>query len=432
MNALRANTLIVSGLLLLPLCAIGQVQTPAPVTNTMPTNDFGFNLPTHLGTLSYSLTGSELVGTGYGDGSFASSTALSGDLAYLSSSENAPFSMIYSGGYLYSTIPGSIASSTFQNLALSQVFKTKSWVFVGSDAVSYLPESPTTGLSGIAGVGDIGTIPVQTGLGPAQDILTNYSRRVSNGLQGSATWQATPSLAFEGSGSWNVLRFLDSASGLDLNEYDGSFGPSYRIDARNQIGVSANYSYSSYPNYTGYRIESKGATLNYTRAWSRRFSTTFSLGPEITHGLTIQPLPTRVNFAGTASATYATRTTGIYASYSRAVNAGSGVVFGALSDTATVGMNRPINRDWAVSINGGYSHNTDLVALAGESPTFADVFGSIQVSRKISESLSAFGSYTGIDQSIHNLPGASNAFNGLNHTFSVGITFAPAPLIRGH
>jgi hypothetical protein len=357
---------------------------------------------------------------------------LSADLAYLSSSENAPFSLVYSGGYLYSTLPGSPSSSTFQNLALSQVFKTKSWVFVGSDAVSYLPESPTTGLSGIAGVGDIGTFPVGTGLGPAQDILTNYSRRVGNGLQGSATWQVTSSLDLQGSASWNLLRFLGTDLGLDLNEYDGSFGPSYRIDARNQIGASVYYSHSSYPNFTGYKIESEGINLTYTRAWSRRLSSTISLGPETTHGSTIQPLASRVNFAGTASATYATRTTGFYGSYSRGVNAGSGVVFGTLTDTATVGMNRPINRDWIVSLNAGYAHNTYLVTYAGQSPTFSDIFGGVQVSRKISESLSAYGSYTGIDQSIHNLPGTSNAFNGLNHTFAVGITFAPAPLIRSH
>jgi hypothetical protein len=107
------------------------------------------------------------------------------------------------------------------------------------------------------------------------------------------------------------------------------------------------------------------------------------------------------------------------------------VVFGSLTDTITVGANHPINRDWVVSVNGGYSHNTDLVLYAGESPSFSDEFGSVQVSRKISESLSAYGSYTGINQSIKNLPGVSNAFNGVNHTFSVGITFAPPPLIRG-
>jgi hypothetical protein len=430
MKGFRASLLVVS-LFLLPVSVIGQASSQPSVTNTMPSNDFGFNLPTHLGTLSYSLTGSELVGTGYGDGSFASSTVLSGDLAYLSDSENAPFSMVYSGGYLYSTIPGTPSSSTFQNLALSQVYKTRAWVFVASDAVSYLPESPTTGLSGIAGVGDVGTFPVQTGLGPSQSILTDYSRRVSNGLQGSATWQVTPSLEFEGSGSWNVLHFLDTDLGLDSSEYDGSFGPSYRIDARNQLGTSAYYSYVTYPNYAGYKIESEGINLNYTRAWSRRLSTTVSLGPELTHGQTLEPLPSSVNFAGTASATYATRTTGLYASYSRGVNAGSGVVFGSLSDTVTAGMNRPINRNWILGINGGYSHNKDLVTYAGEPPIFSDAFGTFQVSRRISESLSAYGSYTAIDQSIQNLPGTSNAFNGLNHTFSVGITFAPQPLIRG-
>ena len=94
-------------------------------------------------------------------------------------------------------------------------------------------------------------------------------------------------------------------------------------------------------------------------------------------------------------------------------------------------MNRPINRDWSLGISGGYSHNAELVS-SGLAPTYKSGFGGIQISRRISESLSAYGSYTGIDQSYDNQPGSTNAFNGLNQTISIGITFAPQPLIRGH
>jgi hypothetical protein len=429
MRGFRAN-LLVASLLLLPVSMVGQVGTQASVSNTMPSTDFGFNLPTHLGTLSYALSGSELVGTGYGNGSFSSTTVASGDLAYISRSEKDPFSVVYSGGYLFSDIPGSPSSSTFQNVAASQVLRTRSWVYVVSDSFSYLPQSPTTGLSGIAGVGDVGVFPV-TGIGPSQDILTDYSRRIGNGLEGSATWQLTPSFDLEGSVGDNILHFLGTDTGLDSKEIDASVGPNYRIDARNQIGLSAYYSRVTYPNYNLFRIESKGANVTYTRAWSRRLSTTLAAGPEITHGYTAGPIPSRINFAGNATVTYATRTTGFYANYTRGVNAGSGVLFGALADTVTAGMNRPINRAWSVGIDGGYSRNVELVS-SGLAPTFKSGFGGIQISRRISESLSAYGSYTGIEQSYDNQPGSSNAFNGLNQTIAIGITFAPQPLIRGH
>ena len=428
-DGFAAMLLCAASLPLLPVAALAQASPQASVTNTPPANDFGFNLPTHLGTLSYSLTGSELIGTGYGNGSVGASTVASGNLAYLSKSENAPFSLVYSGGYLFSTVPGSNSSSTFQNIAASQVLRTKSWVYVVSDSLQYLPESPTTGLSGIAGVGDVGVFPVQTGLGPAQSILTDYSNRLANGLQGSATWQATPSLDLEGSGFWDVL---NGSSEISSDQYGGTFGPNFRIDARNQIGADVFYSRDAYPNLGSFEIESYGVNLNYTRAWTRRFSTVFSVGPEETHGQTNSAIPSQINFAGTISLTYATRTTGFFAGYSRGVNAGSGVIYGSLSDIVTAGANRPLGRDWVLGLNGGYSHNTSLASYSGLLPKFQDEYGAAQLSRRISESLSAFASYTAIHQTTNNVAGVPQVFSGFNNTFSIGITFAPRPLIRGH
>jgi hypothetical protein len=128
---------------------------------------------------------------------------------------------------------------------------------------------------------------------------------------------------------------------------------------------------------------------------------------------------------------YATRTTGFYGSYSRGVNAGSGVIYGALSDTVSVGANRPLNRDWVFGLSAGYSHNTALSQFDGAYPTFQNGFGGVQVSRRISETLSGYGSFTAIDQSSKDATGIFNVYTGLNYTFAVGITFAPAPLIRG-
>ena len=430
MKRLGAKGLVAS-LLLFPVPLMAQAVPQASVTNAPPTSNFGFNLPTHSGTLSYALSAAEIVGTGYGNGSVGEATSLSGDLAYLSGSQNDPFSLVYSGGYIFSTVPGSASSSTFQNIAASQVLRTKSWVYVVSDSLQYLPESPTTGLSGLAGVGDVGVSPVQTGLGPSQTILTNYSQRVANGLQGSATWQITSSLDLQGSAGWSLLKF-DSTGESNSNEYTGTFGPNYRIDARNQIGVDAYYSRDAYPSFNDFEIESDGVNLNYTRAWTRRLSTSFGFGPESTHGHTTTPIPSQINFAGTASVNYNTRTTGFYASYNRGVNAGSGVIFGSFSDMVSAGASRPLGRDWSAGLSAGYSHNTSLVPFLGLTPKFQDEYGAIQISRRFSETLSGFGSFTAINQSSQNASGISTVFTGLNYTFSVGITFAPAPLLRGH
>jgi hypothetical protein len=398
----------------------------------MPSNNFGFNLPTKIGTLSYSLSGSEQIESGYsGGGGVYAGTTFSGNLAYLSKSENNPFSFVYTGGVTFGNVPGNSTAQFYQNIAASQVFRTKSWVFVASDTFSYLPGAPTTGLSGVAGVGDVG-VPVQVGIGPNQTILTTNSSRYSNGLEGSATWQTTASLDFEGSVNWQILNFTGSDPGYNSSSLGGTFGPNYRIDARNSVGASAYYSRQTYPSYQDYLIETEGVTINYSRAWSRRLSTTFSFGPATTHGRTTAPIPSQLDLAGSASVSYATRTTGLFASYNRSINGGSGVIFGALSDTVTAGMNRPINRDWILGLDLGYSHNAGLTPVDGVIPTYDTVFGSAQVSRRLTDKLSMYASYTGISQSTKNQPAQQLAvFNGLNNIFSIGITFAPAPLISG-
>ncbi len=422
--------LCAASLLWLPTAMLGQAEATASVSNTMPSNNFGFNLPSRLGTLSYSLSGSEQIQSGYTGGGVYAGTTFGGNLAYLSKSENNPFSLVYSGGVTFGNIPGNSSAQLYQNIAASQVFRTRSWVFVATDSFSFLPDSPTTGLSGVAGVGDVGVVPVQGGVSPSQTILTNNSSRFSNGLQGSATWQTTASLDFEGSASWQILHFNGDQPGYNTDSWEATFGPNYRIDARNSVGASAYYSQQTYPGYEKYLIETEGVTFNYSRAWTRRLSTSFGFGPARTHGRTITTIPSQVNFSGSANVTYATRTTGVFATYDRSVNGGSGVVLGALSDTVTVGMSRPINRDWILGMDVGYSHNLGLTPIAGVVPSYDTVFGAAQVSRRLTETLSMFASYTGISQSAKNQPvGQPNVFTGINHVFSIGITFAPAPIL---
>ena len=431
MRGLRAS-LLATFLLCLPAAMHGQAESTASVTNTMPSSNFGFNLPSKLGTLSYSLTASEQIESGYSGGGVYATSSLGGNLAYLSKSENNPFSLVYAGGVSFGDVPGTSTAQYYQTMAASQVFHTRAWVFVASDSLSYLPNSPTSGLSGVAGVGDVGIFPGQGTIGPPPGILTTSSSRIYNGLSGSATWQTTPNLDFEGSGSWGITHFLGSDPGNNDNEISASAGPNYRIDSRNSVGASVTYSRVTYPQSSNYLIETQGVSISYNRAWSRRLSTTFAFGPARTYGTTSAPIPSQVNLTGSAGVTYATRTTGFFASYDRAVNAGSGVIFGSLSDSVSAGMNRPINRDWILGLDLGFSHSLSIAPTQGVYPSYDSIFGAAQISRRLTESLSVFASYTAISQSAKNpVPTQVNVFNGTNNVFGLGITFSPAPLLSG-
>ena len=264
------------------LLALGwRAEAQAPPVATPPT--FGFFLPTVEGTLTYSLSASESFLIGYNDG-VNYLTAVSGSLGYLSSSPNKPFSLVYSGGYLYSSVPGYPGSSTFQNLAASQVVTTKNWNFVIDDAVSYLPESPTTGLSGIPGVGDIGVDPVQIGDQPTQSILTNYATRVGNGLNGGFTRKFGGSLSINGSASWQILHFTGD-EGIDSSMVSASLGPTYRIDARSSASANVVYTYTddTYAGYS-YPFETEGVDFQYQRQLTRFFNMSVMAGPQRTFG----------------------------------------------------------------------------------------------------------------------------------------------------
>jgi hypothetical protein len=414
------------------LLAVGvRAKAQAPPLSTPPT--FGFSLPSVEGTMTYSLSASEAFLTGYGGGANYS-TALSGSLGYLSSSPNKPFSLVYSGGYLYSSVPGYPPNSTFQNLAASQVLTTKHWNFVIDDAVSYLPESPTTGLSGIPGVGDIGVEPVQIGDQPTQSIFTNYATRIGNGLNGGVTRTINRSLSINGSASWQILHFL-SNQGIDSSTFTGSIGPTYRIDARSSASANVIYSYTD-NKYAGtsYPFETEGITFEYQRQLTRFLTMIVAAGPQRTFGSgsTANLIPSEITPVASASLTYSRRTTTASVSYSRATNAGSGVVFGALTSTIGGTVREQFSRNWQGALTASYAQSASLANIAGVDEDYHSTYGGGQVSRRLSRSFSAYFSYTAVTQNQSNVVVVQPAYSGLSQTFSVGITYSPGAQHFGH
>ncbi len=152
----------------------------------------GPSLPTIDGVFHYSLSASEMLQNGYRSQGATFTTSLSGNAAYNSRSTVRPFSMLYAGGLLMGNQYRQ-SVRTFQNFAVSQGLVAGAWIFGISDSVSYLPQSPTTGLSGIPGVGDIGAQPIQgPSVGPAGGALFNNSTNISNSLSGSVERRLTP------------------------------------------------------------------------------------------------------------------------------------------------------------------------------------------------------------------------------------------------
>jgi hypothetical protein len=390
------------------------------------------------GVVHYALNASEMVEIGeYNSGQVSNAASISGDVAYESKSQVKPFTLLYAGGVLFSNQYG-YGTTTFQNLAISQGLVTKNWVLGVSDSVSYLPQSPTTGLSGIPGVGDIGAVPIEgsPAQGPAGGVLSYASDRVGNSLGGSVERRLTPNTSISGLASWSILRFVNG-DGIDTSQVSAQGGLNHRIDARDS--VSGNVTYSTYTyDSAGNDFQTRGFTGAFQRALSRTLTMDVSAGPEWITSSQSELIPSRVLVAASAGLTYQRRYTNARVNFSRGVNGGSGIQPGALSNSVNAAAGRTWGRDWVAAGSATYTYTSGLVAstapttvpgatttpviTTGTSKTF---YGGVQVTRRLSNYLAAFASYTAQDQSITGSLAQQNAFSGLAQTFGIGISFTP-------
>jgi hypothetical protein len=424
-------------LLILPSIAEGQAL-PTAVT---PISSVGGSpiVPNLDGVLHYALSGSEIVQFGYfGAGQVTASTGLSADVAYTAKSTARPFSLLFAAGLLLPNQTGQ-GTSTFLNVAASQGYTTRHWVFNVSDSFSFLPQSPTTGLSGIPGVGDLGSIPVQGPVdGPAGGILTVAGNRYQNTLSGSLERQISHATSISGSGSWSVLHFFDTnLSQQDSTQVLGEAGINQRFNARSSGSISAVYSiftYSGQVIVNGFvqpDIETRALNASYQRTMTKSLSVGFSAGPLWINSSNDLVIPPTLNWGASANLGYSRGLTTASVSYTRGVNAGSGVVTGALSDTVDASVGRTYGHKYVASLAVGYSHSSGLSQLPTGSSfipvhqTYDTFFGSAQLRRGFGPHLSGYASYTVQNQS-NNLPvGAPNALSGTSQTLGIGITFSP-------
>lgn len=404
----------------------------------------GPSLPSISGLFNYSLSASELLQSrGYGGSGIGASTALSGNASYSSASVARPFSMLYAGGLLLGNqYAGTVR--TFQDFSISQGLVAGAWIFDVSDSVSYLPQSPTTGLSGVPGVGDLGSQPVQNpSSGPAGGLLSNGLTNVSNALSGSVERRLTPLTSISGRGSWSMLRF-PNGDGIENTQYTGDVGLNHKLDARDTISGNAVYATFSYGSGIDLSMQTRSLNVAFERVLSRKLSMSASAGPQWINSSNSALIPSRLSVAVNASLLYAAESTTASVTYVRGVNGGAGIQPGAFSDNIAAAAGRSYGRDWTVSLSADYTHTSSLVQTAtltgasGLNSVFPytggsgnTVFGGGQVTRRLSESLSCYGSYNLQHQSIGESLVLQNGFSGFNQTFGLGISFSPRSIHLG-
>jgi hypothetical protein len=425
------------------LYGYGQAAPAGEVTSTSFGSSFVPSVTSAFadGIVHYSLSASEIVNhQAYTGSGTYSSTNLSGNVGYQGSSARLPFSLLYAGGVLFNGGDGSGEyTQTYQNVVVSQGFNTALWNFGVTDAISFLPSSPTTGYTGVAGTGDVGSNggPAQ---GQAGGILSNSGKLVSNALTGYVDRLLTASTWINGTAGWDILRFTDG-TGLDTTMTSGSAGINHRIDARTTVSANAVYSIFTYGTYPGVEqtgldgisIQTRGINAVFQRQLTHNLSVSVSAGPQLSSSSNSEFIPSTTTVAVSASAGYVYRLSSFYASYNRGINGGSGVQQGTLSNSFSAGGSRAFGRNWQGSLSGTYTRSTALVSnqasasLLGISKEYDTFFGGVQVTRRLGAHTSAYASYTVVHQSGSGFTTstAPNVYTGTGQIFGIGVTWTP-------
>jgi len=406
-----SHTLMV---ILFTVCAATRAQVVPSAT--------GPGLPLS-GTLRYDLNYTQTAQFYGGSGGDIDRSFVSGEVTYANANAAHPSSLTYSGGDSWIISGESEGTGIFQHLMVSQGIVRRDWTLNLSDDVSYMPQAPTTGFSGIPGVGNL---PGESSV-PGQTILTLNTRSVYNVLSPAFTHILDHATNLSISGSYGILRFPDN-NGLEDDSLQMGPQVTRRLDALNSISGQYAYSHFSYPGYT-VSMGTQSALFGYQRTWSRRLKTNVSAGPEWIQGVASLKVPSSTGLTVNANATYDVKPFSVTLSYIQATTGGAGVLtqVGVHNQDANAGLSRQFGRDLTISASGAYMRTQGLQqtsATNGQTGVTSGKYGGVSATRRLGRYFTVFANYTAVQQSTSAvLP--SNAINGLSQVIGFGLGYSP-------
>jgi len=386
----------------------------------------GFTMPTVGGSLHYALNAGERVTFGYNQqvGTVSAAT-ISGNLGYITPSVRMPTTISVTAGYLQTTYGQ--PSAFFSDATFMQAYQTRKWHLMLSDAVSYLPETSSSGIYGVIGTG------TATGVTTPQGVLVPFATRIENSVTGDAVREITGKTSLDGSAFYSIERFPGYTGGIQTNIYSFQGGVDHRINGLSQFAVTYAYSNFSYINING-SFQTQGIQGQYRRQVTRRLNFAAAAGPQRTAASALTQRPTSYSYTVNAQATYLGDLASAFAanvSFIRSTNGGAGITFGAINNTLTGNVTRRITRSTSATALGSYSTSNGLLLLTATEVDTKSAIGSIQVNRAFTRTLSAFISYTAQHQSVQGLYIGVTPLIGLQQILGFGVTYSPSPIHLG-
>jgi len=321
-----------------------------------------------------------------------------GNLSLLDAWGRAQLAVNYSGGGSFSsdTVQG---NSHFHQFGLAQTFDWGRWQLSFLDQFSYLPETQYgfgagTGLS-FPGVGG-SLAPPLTGLQnsyiPNQSIFTTFGPRYSNAVATQVAYTVSPRGSITAAGSYGVLRFIE-AGNIESNNANFNVGYNYNLTRVDTLGVQ--YRFSGY-RYIGdpQAINDQVVQFMYGRKITGRIALQLFGGPDVsTFRVPVSNSSSRVSGSGGANLTYALNRGSLGLTYNHGISGGSGVFTGANTDQLQLSLGRQLSREWATSLNFGYSRNGS-VSSSASSQTYNSWYAGGGLSRPLGRDTNFAVAYT--------------------------------------
>ena len=343
------------------------------------------------------------------------------------------FSAIYSGGDSISG--GTQTGGAFHDLSVTQEIEWERWRLRLRDDFVASPGASFTG-SGMGGPGLLGqfssALPgglpaVAQGIAPSETIQSGQAMRYEDMILGEVEYSFSRRSAFTFSGSYGLLHFPD-AGYIDSHNINGRVGYDFQLDPRNSIAVLASYSKIDYAGTTNSTVNYL-ASLAYGRKIAGRLSFQATGGPsEIRSTGTGNGNFQSLTWAINSALRYELRRTGYSLSYSHGLTGGSGVLFGANSDTMSASVHRQFTRFWAGSANGGYAFNKSLAPTGVATFHFTNWFIGGSIGRQLGRH-AHLGLNYGLQQqnSPAVCPVANCGSTGLQQTFGMTVNWHLRP-----
>ena len=375
----------------------------------------------------------------------AGETIVNGSLNFNRTWSEYHFTTLYTGGETFNEGYGQAATFfgvtpkhfQFHDLVVTQQADWARWHILLLDDFTASPGAAFSG-QGMGGPGLAGEFSTMLGASlnsvgqsflPSENINTSLAMRLRNSVLAQAQYALSRRSAITLAAAYGFLHFdVPGFQNSEMINVQGGYD--YLLDPSDSFAILASYGKI---NYTGSARTTTdyGGALAFGRKITGRLAFQVAAGPqEIRMVVAGGTGNFNLLFVSVNSAlTYQRRRGGLSVNFVRGLNSGSGVFFGATSDTVSGTAHYQFSRNWIGSINGGSSLNYDLAPAGAAATKFYNWFAGANLGRPLGQHAAFNLSYGALEQ--NNPIGCTVALcggTGLQQTVGISLNWHLLPV----